>query len=240
MSRGFSRLAFAGFSATFRPWMRRRIAAVHLAGLPREIPPAAPLLLAANHPSWWDAFLLWEIRRALRPEAPMHTVMLESELRRHPFLRRIGAIGMDPTAPASVGRAARELERRLHQRPDSVVFFFPQGRIFPSYRRPLGFRRGIELFARRVPTSIVLPVALHLEPLATPAPHAFVAAGAPLPAMDSPSSARVEAAVEAELDAILALLARHGEEAPAHWPGPAGTVPRAPLVPAVVEGGWVP
>jgi hypothetical protein len=81
------------FDRFFLPWMRTRID-VRIAGLPTKLDPRQPLILIANHVSWWDGFLLHEVHRALRPLAPFHTVMLESELRQHRLLRSLGAVGI--------------------------------------------------------------------------------------------------------------------------------------------------
>jgi hypothetical protein len=213
MSRGFSPLAYAGFSTAFRPWMKRRISGISISPPRSHILSDVPLMLVANHVSWWDGFLLIELQRMLRPHAPFHTIMLESELRRSPFLRRIGAIGVDPDSVPSVLSAMRELARRTEERPDSMIFFFPQGRIWPSYRRPLGFKRGIEVFCKAIGDVVVIPVGIHIEPLNHAAPSAFVYAGKPLADIDAVSARPVERLVEGELDRILQLLMQHGEDA---------------------------
>jgi 1-acyl-sn-glycerol-3-phosphate acyltransferase len=217
MTRDPHPFALRVFDALFLPWMRRRIRAVHVAGVRPSLPPLRPLVLVANHVSWWDGFLLREVHRALRPRSPLHFIMLQEELEKHRFFRLLGGIGIRPRSATSVARALRLLEERLQRRPDSVVLFFPQGCIFPAYRRPLGFQPGVELLARRLPQALFLPVALHLEPLTTAAPTAFVALGEPMEA-GAATAAALEAAVERELDAVLALLAEHGENAPAAWP----------------------
>ncbi len=228
MDSRFSPLALAGFELFFLPWMRRRIRAVLLTGLPPETAPCAPLLLVANHVSWWDGFVLRELHRRLRPRAPLYTLMLRSELERRPFFRSLGGIGIDPSAPASVARALRGLRTRREERPDLVVAFFPQGEIRPSFRRPLGFRRGVELFARRLGPLTVLPVGIHLEPLGASAPTLLASAGAPLTDADGGGDAgELERRVEAELDRILAFLARHGERTPREWPAAHDALPEA-------------
>ena len=228
MSEGFSPAALALFDLFFTPWKARRIRRTLVRGLPAALREDRPLLLVANHASWWDAFLLRELRTALRPRAPIYTLMSEVELRRHPFLRRIGAVGIEPGSAASVLRAIRLLRRRVEKRPDAVILFFPQGRIWPTHRRPLGFQRGVEAFARQLRPLTVLPVALHLEPLNAAAPTAFLSAG---PAIDCdgwvPSPRWLEARVEEALDGILDHLALHGEGAVAAWPGAA-----TPFLPA--------
>lgn len=217
MAEGFSPAALRGFELFFRPWLRRRIR-LRVAGLPPALPRDIPLLLVANHTSWWDPFLLRELHRSLRPGSPLYTLMLEAELERRPFFRRIGVIGIDPASPASVRGALRTLERRLRSRPDATVTYFPQGRIWPTTRRPLGFRRGIEVLARRLPGALVLPVAIHVEPLAGVAPVAFLHA---MPAWRTDEAfqiALVESAVARGLDRITTHLARFGENAADAWP----------------------
>jgi 1-acyl-sn-glycerol-3-phosphate acyltransferase len=227
----FSPAALRTFDLFFEPWRRRRIAATRIAGLPRALPAGVPLVLAAQHVSWWDPFTLREVHRALRPAgAPIWSLMTERELRRFPYLALIGAFGMDPARPASVLHAMRWLAARVRERPDASVVFFPQGRMWPSHRRPLGFRRGIEVFARAIGPCVVLPVALHHEPLNAPAPTVFASAAEPV-MVDGPVDHRaLEAAAEAESDRILDFLSRHGEDAPARWPGPFGRL-EAPSLP---------
>lgn len=219
--------AVRAFELFFGPWRDARVRTL-AAGLPRALPPRVPLLLAANHVSWWDPFTLRQVQRALRPRAPFFTVMLQAELARRPFFRRLGVVGLDPASPASLRACIRQLRRLLDQHPDGSICFFPQGRIWPSFKRPLGFRPGIRLLARELGPMIVLPAGLHVEPLNATRSTVFVSAAEPVPVDGDLDPADVETAVERELDAIHAFLARHGEDAPRHWPGPQGRLSATP------------
>ncbi|MEO5580473.1 MAG: 1-acyl-sn-glycerol-3-phosphate acyltransferase [Gemmatimonadaceae bacterium] len=208
--------ALRAFDSLFLPWMRRRIAGIHISGISLEAA-ERPLILVSNHVSWWDGFLVREVHRRIRPAAPLHTIMLEEELRRRPLFRLLGCLGIDPHSPASVVRCLHVLRGRLERRPDSVVVYFPQGRIWPSHRRPLGFQRGIELFGRHLPSADMLPMGIHLEPLSAPTPHAFITAGSVVASRDA-KAAGLELAVERQLDGIFGFLAEHGENSAAAWP----------------------
>ncbi len=218
----YSPAALAAFERFKGPWQRRRLNAIRITGLPRGLRGDVPLVLAASHVSWWDSFTLREVHRILRPRAPLYTLAKEEELRRVPFFRLTGAFGVDADRPGSVLAAVRFLRDRARERPDATVSFFPQGRIWPSHRRPLGFLRGIEAFVRPIAPCIVLPIAIHHEPGAAPAPTVYVSAGAPVHVVREIDHGFVECLVEAESDAILDFLALHGEDAGRRWPGPFG------------------
>jgi 1-acyl-sn-glycerol-3-phosphate acyltransferase len=212
--------ALRAFDVFFTPWRRRRLAGIHIAGLPRSLPAGQPLVLAANHTSWWDGFLLREVHRALRPTAHFTTVMLESELRRFPFFRRLGVEPVQPGSRASLRTLTRRLEALRSDDPDFVLAFFPQGRIWPVDRRPLGFQRGIDRLAAHIAPATLLPIALRIEALNRSTPTAFISVGAPLPVAAGVRTDvhAVEGAVTAQLEALRDFLCSAGERAPAWWP----------------------
>jgi 1-acyl-sn-glycerol-3-phosphate acyltransferase len=224
------------FEMAFLPWMRRRLS-VHVAGLPRTLAPDLPLLVVANHISWWDGFVLRELHRILRPRSSLRVLMTSAEYRRNPVLGWIAAMPMQPGSPGSVLRAFRELRRLRDREPSMVTLFFPQGRIWPSQRRPLGFERGVTTLARFLAPVTILPVALHLEPLAAARPSFFAVAGSPrvLQAGEREDAARLEAVVEAELDRLFAHLAATGEGALDSWPHPYAALP-AEREPGAIRG----
>jgi 1-acyl-sn-glycerol-3-phosphate acyltransferase len=204
------------FELGFRPWMKRRLAGVHVAGLEgaASLPGEEPLLLVANHTSWYDGFLLREVHRRVRPTAPLRTLMLDSELRKAPVLRWIGGTGFDPDRPVTLRSALREL--KALRRSGVAISFFPQGRIYPATRRPLGFRPGVSLLARTLAPLHVVPVAIHLEMGTRTRPTAWILAGSPV--TDGASVALLEGAVTGLLDRVQRHLHEHGEGAAAHWP----------------------
>jgi chlorobactene lauroyltransferase len=211
---------WAGFELLFRPWMRRRLDGVHVRGLEdaRWIP-ELPVLLVANHTSWWDGFLLREVHRRLRPSAPFHVVMTERELRRVPVFRWMGAVPLSD-GPLAARSLLRDLRGRIDRRPDAVLGMFPQGRIWPSHGRPPGFRPGAAWLARRLAPLTVVPVGLHLEPLTRPGPAAFVSVGQPRVVRRAIDTTELEVMVALEVDALLAHTREHGEAAASRWPTP--------------------
>jgi hypothetical protein len=239
-------LALRAFDLVFTPYRRRRLADIRIAGLPRGLAPGAPIILIANHVSWWDGFLLREVHRRLRPRARLTNVMLAGELSRRPLLRALGAEPVQPGSTASLRALMRRLDELRSGDPEFVLVYFPQGRIWPADRRPLGFRTGIERIVRRLAPATILPVALRIEPLNTVSPVGFISVGqqiavagrdalvepggtgqapadfrGPLPERtlrERITAAVLEAAVTTELDRIGAFLGATGEDAAAAWP----------------------
>lgn len=225
-------LAWKLFDLFFRPWMKRRIAAVRIAGLPRAGGPDEPVLLCPNHVTWWDGFVARDVARLLRPGAPFRALVLERELDAHPVLRALGGVGIRPGSVGSVRRAVRRVEALVRSDRRTVFTLFPQGRIWPADRRPLGFRPGIRLFRRVSQPCWTVPVGIRLEPLADARPTVFVSVGRPL-GPDVPEGElveRLEQRVAAELDALSWFLSLHGEDAAHAWPGPHGRLPHRPAV----------
>lgn len=215
-----SRVAWAGFELAFRPWMRRRLDGVHVRGAGNAAwVPAMPLLLVANHVSWWDGFLLREVHRRVRPGAPLHVVMSARELRRHPYLGLLGAVPLERTR-VGPRRLLDALAARVDAHPEAVLGYFPQGRLWPSHRRPLEFSRGAAWLAGRLSPLAVVPVGLHLQPLARPAPAAFVSVGRPFVAREEVDPCRLEREVTGLLNGILDHVAEHGEDAALRWGEP--------------------
>jgi 1-acyl-sn-glycerol-3-phosphate acyltransferase len=201
---------------------------VHILNLPGALPSGRPVLLAGNHISNWDGFLFREVQRRLAPSWPVFSIMLEEELRQRPLFRRLGGIGIDPGAPASVGAALRAVKGLRKAGGGFFLSYFPQGRILPAATRPLGFLGGVDLFLRAMAPATVIPIGLHMEPMRKLRPAMFVSLGRPFKIdRPSPVSAILEDLVSAELDRIQARLRTWDAEAEARAPAPARSVPTA-------------
>ncbi|CAM3246401.1 lysophospholipid acyltransferase family protein [Rhodothermus bifroesti] len=175
------------------------------------------VLLCANHVSWWDGFLLRAVHHRLAAHMPLYTVMLSAQRQRFFWFRWMGALGIDPGNVGSLRRLFRFLHQERKRRPYWLAFF-PQGKIRPSFARPLRFQPGIRLMVRAVHPGWIIPVALHLEPLRYPGPTAFVILGRPIDTTEDPSPEMLEAATQNLLDRLLMWLSEVGEDAEARWP----------------------
>ncbi len=208
----FNKLAMKCFETAFIPMRNFRLGGLHFLNMPEHLPANRPVLLVGNHVSNWDGFIFREIQRRLRPDWPIYSVMIEEEIRRLPFFRLLGGLGIKPESAASVARALRQTKKLRETNPDFFFSFFPQGKIYPSFKRPLDFKNGIDLFIRALSPLTLLPVGLHMEPMGKLSPTYFISLGRPMK-IDRPSPVHrvLEDMVQAETDKIHSLLSRHGE-----------------------------
>ena len=177
--------------------VRRAFSAVRMRGLDlvRAELARGPLLVVSNHTSWWDPLMLQLLcTRVLGADA--YAVMDAKNLRRLPFFRKVGAFGVDLDDPADGARAVR-YGAKLLDRPNRLVWVFPQGREAPI-DAPLELRGGAAAIARVARRAKVVPAALRYEVAGEAKPHAWASFGAPL----------TEGGVEAQRAAIGAELSR--------------------------------
>lgn len=151
------------------PALARRSLARDLAGTWgawESPPPPAGAVVVVNHHSWWDGYLAWLLAR--REGRPFAVLVDEDTLRRYPFFRHCGAIGVGSLRLA-VRRAAA----------GAWVFVFPEGRLGPE-RTLAAFAPGAATIARlaRVP---VLPVAWRVRLRGGQYPEAYLRGGSVLP-----------------------------------------------------------
>ena len=223
-----SRVAWPVFDLFLGPWMAAHLR-VHLAGLGEAASVPDPwILLCANHESFWDGFLLRALQRRIRPSLPFHAVMLGSELSRRPWLAALGAIPIEPGSLAGGRRMLRAVRALREREEGGVLAYFPQGRIRPGDPRRLDFRPGVTAVAKALSPARILPVGIRLYPGRTRRMEAFLSVGPSIEVGEDrePTVPRLEDAVAAELDAIRAHVAEHGEEAADRWPPAGESLPR--------------
>lgn len=214
-----SRIGLRMLDAALWPLRRMRLGPLQYAGPSARVRDDLPILIVANHVSWWDGFLVREVHERMRPRQPFCVVMTDRELGRHPWLRSLGAVGIRQGSVAGVRQAFRAVAARRRRDTRSFFVYFPQGVIRPSWCRPLEFRRGVERLVRILAPVTVIALAIHIEPLNRAVPTPFVVAGEPrvLGEDGRLDAATLEAAVTRELDALLDFIGLHGESAIDAW-----------------------
>ena len=143
---------------------------IDLSQVENKINPERPVLLIANHSSWWDGFFVYEVYKKLKARTDFKIVMLESELKKFPFFRLCGAVGL-------VRQNQDHNQKIFQQLKNDFVCFFPQGQLGPQGLRPLIFKKGIEDLIRIMHPVQILTIAIHIEPFQFMKPTVLIKAG---------------------------------------------------------------
>ncbi len=99
-----------------------------------------PLLLLANHFSWWDGFIQYRLNQNFY-RRKLHVIMLEEQLQRFMILNQCGCF--------SIRKNSRDMINSLRycteilSDPGNMLLFFPQGEIQSLYTDRFRFQNGI-------------------------------------------------------------------------------------------------
>lgn len=137
-----------------------------------------PLILAANHCSFWDGLLACLLHQDVLPH-DFYIFMEDTQLRRYPFMRKAGAFSINRKHIRSAVASLKYAEELLSD-PDRAVWIFPQGQWRPEDVRPLKLEAGVGHLARSRPDALVLPVSFHYAFRSGPRPSVFIELGTPL------------------------------------------------------------
>jgi len=172
-----SRLFETLFAVYNRNLFRRRFAALRVQGIEnlqnRKLD--LPLVLYANHSSWWDGLVAFEIGRAARLD---HFLMMEEKQLKQLFLfRRLGAFSVVRGNSHAGLRSINYAVEILKEKPNRALWIFPQGEILPGDARPLHFYQGLARIIEKTGECVAVPIAMRYEFLGEFKPTAFAKIG---------------------------------------------------------------
>ena len=168
------------FTRIFAYDLSRSFHAVRLLG---PMPPTAgPLVIVANHPSWWDAALFTWLTATMFADKRSFVPIDADMLRRYPFFARLGAFGVKAGSfsGASVFLA---VARHVLSADDGLLFVNAEGRFRDVRARPLEIAPGLAHLAREAPAGVTfLPLAIEYAFWDERRPNLLLRFGEPIPA----------------------------------------------------------
>lgn len=215
---------FAFFHLIFSRFFRRHMGVLRVPpwGMPAGVGPG-PLIVLANHPSWWDgiAFMLLPVR--FFPERELYIPMEAAALAKYRFMRRLGVFGIEPGPRGAV--AFLRTARAVLAHPGAMLWMNAPGRFQDVRDRPVGIAPGVTRLPEIAPDATVLPLALEYVLWTEQRPEMLAAFGTPIAAADLLALDRD--AREARIrDALTATMDRLAEDAIARDPARFETVTR--------------
>ncbi|WGF89284.1 lysophospholipid acyltransferase family protein [Marinivivus vitaminiproducens] len=188
-------------------WYCRRLLRRNFHGLrlDREGPPmaaaGAPVVVVANHPSWWDPIVFFVVARALFPDRIGFGPIEAAELERYAIFKRLGAFGVTP----GTGRGAMvwlKTGRRILAKPDALLIVTAQGRFADARERPVRLMPGTSRLLRDGGGATVLPLAMEFVFWNERAPEILLRFGQPVPVAGDDLYGRLESALALAQDRL--------------------------------------
>ena len=177
-----SRPMLAWFSLYLRWYVPRHFHALRLAHAARFLDGAdsgKPVIVALNHPSWWDPLTCILVSRYLLPRHDHYAPMDASEVERYRILAHMGLFPVDKGSPRGAAQFLRAGQQIL-SRPQSLLWVTPQGDFTDARQRPVVFRPGLSALVARLPQATVIPLAIEYTYWNERLPEILVNAGAPV------------------------------------------------------------
>ena len=189
------------FRSVVRRYFRREFHAVHINGAARTRHLAGPVIVYANHSSWWDPMICFLLGAELMPERRHFAPMDAAALNRYRILKRIGVFPVDLTSPRGAVQFLRTGEAALRS-PDGTVWITPQGRFADARERPLVFKPGLAALAARAGQCTVVPLAIEYTFWNERKPEVLMQIGEPV-FVDSDKSGDLEARLQHALETAM-------------------------------------
>lgn len=134
---------------------------------------AGPVMVLVHHVSWWDPLVGLMLHQRFTPARQPSGPMDIAQLRNFRFFSRLGAFGIAPDDPASLGAMLTYVQGVFETNPRTSLWITPQGR-FTDPRAPLVVRPGAAAIATKTPHLRVVSVAVEYAFWLDQRPEVFV------------------------------------------------------------------
>jgi 1-acyl-sn-glycerol-3-phosphate acyltransferase len=191
------------FRGIVRRYFRRHFRSVMVQHEERLAEVEGPLIVFANHSSWWDPMVLVLLAQHLLPQRNHYAPMDALALQRYPILRKIGIFPVEMASARGAAQFLRTSQSILAA--GGVLWITPQGRFADPRAQPLGFKPGLGALAARTQATLV-PLAIEYTFWDERLPETLLHLGEPMRIAAGMSheeaTARLETALAASMQAL--------------------------------------
>ena len=153
-----SRRLLALFRAYLGWYIGRHFRALRLANSSRFPIATGPLIIYANHASWWDPLTFIVLSHHVLPTASHYAPMDAAALKHYGVLRKLGLFAVENGTPRGAAQFLRAA-RVILATPNSVLWVTPEGRFTDMRTRPAVFRPGLAALVARLGACTLVPLA---------------------------------------------------------------------------------
>jgi 1-acyl-sn-glycerol-3-phosphate acyltransferase len=172
-----SRLFESFFAIYNRNLLRRKFHSFQISSseILKEKDVDAPTIIYANHSSWWDGLVAFQISRVLKMDS--FVMMEEKHLKRLFLFRKLGAFSVVREKPFEAIKSINYAVKLLKEKRGRALWIFPQGEIVPNDLRPIRFYKGLSKIIEKLGKCVVIPAAFRYEFSGEYKPEIFVRIG---------------------------------------------------------------
>ncbi|MCC8034737.1 MAG: lysophospholipid acyltransferase family protein [Rikenellaceae bacterium] len=127
------------------PYMDRFFHRIDMVGT--KVKGEYPVLMLANHFSWWDGFIQYRLNKELFGRR-LYVMMLEEQLCRHKIMNRCGCFSVRKNSRSSVD--TMRYAAAVMEHTENMVLIFPQGCIGSIYLPGIEFESGADYLIKRI------------------------------------------------------------------------------------------
>jgi 1-acyl-sn-glycerol-3-phosphate acyltransferase len=169
------------FTLIVRAYFRRHFRAVLVQHAERLAEAQGPIIVYANHSSWWDPMVSILLAQTLLAGRKHYAPMDAAALARYPILSKLGIFPVEMSTARGAAQFLRTSQAILlaNEGASSVLWITPQGR-FADPREPLELKPGLGALAARVPGVTLLPLAIEYTYWDERLPETFLRFGEPI------------------------------------------------------------
>ncbi len=166
-----------GFARFLRHYLGRHFNAVRIAAdsVP-VLPRSGPVIVCANHPSWWDPLILLYVAQRFLPHWRCFGPIDAAALERYSVLGRLGLFGVERNSPGSLRDFLATTDAILHE-PDSAIGLTAQGEFADTRDRPVTLLTGAGHLLKRHPDACFVTLAVEYTFWNERAPEALLRFG---------------------------------------------------------------
>ncbi|WP_263377938.1 lysophospholipid acyltransferase family protein [Granulicella paludicola] len=188
------------FRRIVRGYFRRHFRAVLMQNRSYLSATEGPLIIYANHSSWWDPMVCILLGELLLPSHNHYAPMDAAALAKYPILKRLGIFPVEMQSPRGAAQFLRTSEAVLAS--GGVLWITPQGR-FADPRAALEFKPGLGALATRVPGLQLQPLAIEYVFWDERLPETLLRFGNPLQVADGATLEQATKQLEDSLAATM-------------------------------------
>jgi 1-acyl-sn-glycerol-3-phosphate acyltransferase len=201
-----SRRMLSLFSIYLHWYIGRHFRALRVANADRYPDTTGPLIVYANHASWWDPLAFIVISRYVRPGASHYAPMDAAALKHYAFLRKLGLFAVESGTPRGAAQFLRAAQQ-IVSTPGSVLWVTPEGCFTDMRTRPAIFRPGLAALVARLGACTLVPLAFEYTFWDERLPEILISCGQPIHVSDG----RLQSADEWSDQLAIALAATQDE-----------------------------